>query len=133
MATGNVSYCDGVFVTLQGARCYIHLAEDYGVDDVVGVNEFFQILTFCQLVAFVSLCRVHNADIHLAEDYDVDDLVDVIEGSRVYVPAIYVVNKIDQITLEELEVMDKLPHYCPVSGDAVDLIWLDHICMICFL
>jgi ribosome-interacting GTPase 1 len=58
---------------------------------------------------------VHNADIHLAEDYDVDDLVDVIEGSRVYVPAIYVVNKIDQITLEELEVMDKLPHYCPVS------------------
>jgi ribosome-interacting GTPase 1 len=32
------------------------------------------------------------------------------------VPAIYVVNKIDQITLEELEVMDKLPHYCPVSA-----------------
>lgn len=60
-------------------------------------------------------CRIHNGDIHLAEDYDIDDLVDVIEGSRVYIPAIYVVNKIDQITLEELEVMDKLPHYCPVS------------------
>ena len=60
--------------------------------------------------------RVHNADVHMAEDYDIDDLVDVIEGSRVYVPAIYVVNKIDQITIEELEVMDKLPHYCPVRG-----------------
>ena len=59
--------------------------------------------------------RVHNADIHMADDYEIDDLVDVIEGSRVYVPAIYVVNKIDQITIEELEVMDKLPHYCPVS------------------
>jgi hypothetical protein len=59
-------------------------------------------------------CRIHNADIHLTEDYDLDDLVDVIEGSRVYIPAIYVVNKIDQITLEELEVMDKLPHYCAV-------------------
>ncbi len=59
--------------------------------------------------------RIHNADIHLAEDYDLDDLVDVIEGSRLYIPAIYVVNKIDQITLEELEVMDRLPHYCPVS------------------
>lgn len=35
--------------------------------------------------------------------------------SRVYVPALYVVNKIDQITLEELEVMDRLPHYVPVS------------------
>lgn len=29
-------------------------------------------------------------------------------------PCIYVVNKIDQITLEELEILDKLPHYCPV-------------------
>jgi ribosome-interacting GTPase 1 len=34
----------------------------------------------------------------------------------VYVPALYVVNKIDQITLEELEVMDRLPHYVPVSN-----------------
>lgn len=51
--------------------------------------------------------RIHNADIHMADDYDLDDLVDTIEGSRIYVPAIYVVNKIDQITIEELEVMDK--------------------------
>jgi ribosome-interacting GTPase 1 len=41
--------------------------------------------------------RVHNADIFMSDDYEVDDLVDVIEGSRVYVPAIYVVNKIDQV------------------------------------
>jgi C-terminal region of MMR_HSR1 domain len=60
--------------------------------------------------------RIHNADIHFSEDYDLDDLVDAIEGSRIYIPAIYVVNKIDQITLEELEVMDKLPHYCPVCA-----------------
>lgn len=43
--------------------------------------------------------RCHNADVHMREDCDVDDLVDVIEGSRVYIPAIYAVNKIDQITL----------------------------------
>eukprot|EP00879_Flechtneria_rotunda_P011047 GHRR01011543.1.p1 GENE.GHRR01011543.1~~GHRR01011543.1.p1 ORF type:complete len:369 (+),score=86.70 GHRR01011543.1:1519-2625(+) len=74
--------------------------------------------------------KIHNADIHLAEDYDIDDLVDVIEGSRVYVPAIYVVNKIDQITLEELEVMNKLPHYCPVCAyhewnldGLVEMVW----------
>jgi ribosome-interacting GTPase 1 len=42
-------------------------------------------------------CRIHNADIHMIEDYDVDDLVDVIEGSRIYIPCIYVVNKIDQV------------------------------------
>jgi hypothetical protein len=27
----------------------------------------------------------------MAEDYDIDDLVDTIEGSRIYIPAIYVV------------------------------------------
>lgn len=42
---------------------------------------------------------MHNADIHFGDDYDVDELVDVIEGSRVYVPAIYVINKIDQVGL----------------------------------
>ena len=36
----------------------------------------------------------------MGDDYDVDDLVDVIEGSRVYIPAIYVVNKIDQVCLK---------------------------------
>ena len=37
-------------------------------------------------------------------------------SSSVYVPAIYVINKIDQITLEELNVMQRLPHYCPVCA-----------------
>ncbi|KAL0350006.1 UNVERIFIED_CONTAM: Developmentally-regulated G-protein 3 [Sesamum radiatum] len=58
--------------------------------------------------------RIHNADINLRYDATADDLIDVIEGSRVYMPCIYAINKIDQITLEELEILDKLPHYCPV-------------------
>lgn len=58
--------------------------------------------------------RIHNADISLWYDATADDLIDVIEGSRIYMPCIYAVNKIDQITLEELEILDKLPHYCPV-------------------
>lgn len=41
--------------------------------------------------------RIHNADVHMRGDYDIDDLVDVIEGSRIYVPCIYVINKIDQV------------------------------------
>lgn len=74
--------------------------------------------------------RVHNADVHMKDDYDVDDLIDVIEGSRVYIPCIYAVNKIDQITLEELNVLDRLPHYCPVCAyhewnldGLVEMIW----------
>ncbi len=34
----------------------------------------------------------------MRDDCDLDDLVDVIEGSRIYIPAIYVINKIDQVT-----------------------------------
>lgn len=64
--------------------------------------------------AICSEYRMHNADISLRYDATADDLIDVIEGSRVYIPCIYVINKIDQITLEELEILDKLPHYCPI-------------------
>ncbi|KAJ9177689.1 hypothetical protein P3X46_012880 [Hevea brasiliensis] len=60
--------------------------------------------------------RIHNADITLKYDATADDLIDVIEGSRIYMPCIYAANKIDQITLEELEILDKLPHYCPISA-----------------
>ena len=80
--------------------------------------------------AVCSEYRIHNADVYMRDDCDVDELVDVIEGSRVYIPAIYVINKIDQITLEELNVMSRLPHYCPVCAyhewnldGLVDMIW----------
>ena len=44
--------------------------------------------------------RIHNADITLRLDATAEDLIDVIEGNRVYVPCIYVLNKIDQISIE---------------------------------
>ena len=44
--------------------------------------------------------RIHNADITLRYDACIEDLVDVIEGNRVYIPCIYVLNKIDQISIQ---------------------------------
>lgn len=93
--------------------------------------------------AVLSEYRIHNADISLRYDATVDDLIDVIEGNRfallvpyfthvwlrlstvvtlhfsicrVYIPCIYALNKIDQLTLEELDVIDKIPHYVPISA-----------------
>ncbi len=43
-------------------------------------------------------------------------LIDVIEGNRVYIPCLYVVNKIDAITMEELEILDRIPNYVPISA-----------------
>lgn len=37
---------------------------------------------------------MHNADITLRYDATSDDLIDVIEGNRIYVPCIYLLNKI---------------------------------------
>ena len=46
--------------------------------------------------------KIQHADVKLHDDCTDEDLIDVIEGSRVYVPCIYAINKIDQITVEEL-------------------------------
>lgn len=45
--------------------------------------------------------RIASCDVRLTKDSTVDELIDAIEGNRVYIPAIYVLNKIDSITIEE--------------------------------
>ena len=60
--------------------------------------------------------KLSNADIHIRGDHNIDELIDVIEGNRIYVPCIYVLNKIDQISIEELDIIDKCPHYVPISA-----------------
>lgn len=64
-----------------------------------------------------------------------DDIIDVIElqrGARppVYVPCLYVLNMIDRITIEELDLLDKVPHYVMISAghgwgldDLLEKIW----------
>jgi len=60
--------------------------------------------------------KIHHADITVRCDATVDDLVDIIEGNRKYVPCLYVLNMIDKITIEELDVLDKVPHYVMCSA-----------------
>ena len=60
--------------------------------------------------------KINNAEIVLRGRCGVDDLIDAIEGNRVYIPALYVINKIDQITIEELDLWDQIPNYVLVSA-----------------
>lgn len=60
--------------------------------------------------------KLSNADIYFRQDATMDELIDVIEGNRIYVPCIYVLNKIDQISIEELDIIDRCPHYVPISA-----------------
>lgn len=80
--------------------------------------------------------RIHNADITLRYDATTEDLIDVIEGNRVYIPCVYVLNKIDQISIEELDIIYKIPHCVPISAhhkwnfdDLLEKMW-EYLCLI---
>lgn len=61
--------------------------------------------------------KIHCADVILSEpNLTVDQLIDEIEGNRIYIPCIYVLNKIDQISIEELELVYKVPKAVPISA-----------------
>jgi small GTP-binding protein len=60
--------------------------------------------------------RIMSADVRFNCDATSDQLIDVIEGNRVYTPALYVLNKIDQITIEELDILYQMPNVVPISA-----------------
>ena len=39
-----------------------------------------------------------------------------VNGDCKYMPALYVMNKIDQLTIEELDIIDQMPHHVPISS-----------------
>lgn len=66
--------------------------------------------------SILSEYKMHNVEVIFKCDATADDLIDVIEGNRVYIPAIYCLNKIDQISIEELDIIYKIPHAVPLSA-----------------
>eukprot|EP00455_Lapot_gusevi_P028216 TRINITY_DN3000_c0_g1_i11.p1 TRINITY_DN3000_c0_g1~~TRINITY_DN3000_c0_g1_i11.p1 ORF type:complete len:218 (+),score=82.73 TRINITY_DN3000_c0_g1_i11:115-768(+) len=82
------------------------------------------------VVAICKEYRIVSADITFRCDATSDQLIDVIEGNRKYIPCLYVLNKIDEITIEELNLLDKVPHYVPICAarewnfdELLDKIW----------
>jgi len=66
-----------------------------------------------------SICheyRVTNCNLVFNCDADVEDLIDVILGNRIYIPAIFVLNCIDLVTIEELAIISELPMSIPVCA-----------------
>lgn len=60
--------------------------------------------------------KINCAEVILREDITVDQFIDVIEGNRSYIPVLYVFNKIDALTIEELDILDQMPNYVPISS-----------------
>jgi len=71
-----------------------------------------------EIHAICSEYKISNADVAIRQPgATADDLVDVIEGNRVYIPALYVLNKIDAISIEELDLLYKIPNSVPISSN----------------
>ncbi|SCU64394.1 ribosome-interacting GTPase 2, putative [Trypanosoma equiperdum] len=73
---------------------------------------------------------IHNADVIIREDITIDQFIDVIEGNRKYMPCLYIYNKIDTITMEEMDRLSRLPHSVVLSlhwdlnvDEVIDEIW----------
>lgn len=49
------------------------------------------------------------------EDATADDFIDVIEGNRRYIRCLYVYNKIDVLSIQEVDALARLPMSIPVS------------------
>lgn len=59
--------------------------------------------------------KLHNAHVKFNGDYDVDDLIDTIEGNRHYVKCLYVYNKIDTISIEDVNDIVAQPQNACIS------------------
>ena len=60
--------------------------------------------------------RINSCEITLRCDATMDELIDALEGNRIYIPALYVLNKIDSISIEELNLLARIPKVVPISG-----------------
>ncbi|KAL1116221.1 hypothetical protein AAG570_005716, partial [Ranatra chinensis] len=59
--------------------------------------------------------KIFNAEVLFRDDCTMDDLIDVILGNRMYIPCLYVYNKIDQISIEEVDRIARQPNSVVVS------------------
>ncbi len=67
-----------------------------------------------EVMAVLNEYGYYSADVVFRQDAILDDLIDVIEGNRVYIPAIVVVNKIDLVDKNKV----KLPvDFIPISAE----------------
>jgi ribosome-interacting GTPase 1 len=71
-----------------------------------------------EIKAVLNEYRMANADVAIRCDATIDDVIDIIEAkSRSYIPVIYALNKIDAITIEELDLLYRIPNACPISSE----------------
>lgn len=67
------------------------------------------------IVSILHEYKIFNADVIFRDDCSMDDFIDVLMGNCVYMPCLYVYNKIDQISMEEVNRLARLPYSVVIS------------------
>lgn len=71
-----------------------------------------------EIKAVMGEYKISSADVAIRCDATIDDLIDVLEAkSRSYIPVIYALNKIDSVSIEELDLLYRIPNACPISAE----------------
>lgn len=71
-----------------------------------------------EIKAVMNEYKISSADIAIRCDATIDDLIDILEAkSRSYIPVVYVLNKIDAISIEELDLLYRIPNAVPISSE----------------
>lgn len=100
-----------------------------------GYKMHVSFLHACSSSCPLTLPPSQNCDVLLREDITVDQFIDVVLGTRKYMPCLYVYNKIDSISLEEMDKLARRPHSIVVSCELnlnldrlLDRIWVSRVC-----
>ncbi len=88
---------------------------DFGLLQSIRSFELFAKPTFVLFVCAFNILSLNVFLFIFREDCSADDLIDVIVGNRVYMPCLYVYNKVDQISIEELDRLARIPHTVVIS------------------
>jgi len=59
--------------------------------------------------------KLHNCDIMIREDITTDEFIDVLIGTRKYIPCLYAYNKIDAVSLEQVNKLARQDHTAVIS------------------
>uniref|UniRef100_A0A8C4SJK4 Developmentally regulated GTP binding protein 2 n=1 Tax=Erpetoichthys calabaricus TaxID=27687 RepID=A0A8C4SJK4_ERPCA len=81
--------------------------------------------------------KIFNAEVLFREDCSPDEFIDVIVGNRVYMPCLYVYNKVDQISMEEVDRLARRPNSVVISCGMklnldylLEMLW-EYLALIC--
>jgi len=93
----------GVRKTKGGGIHLIKAAKQTHLDDA-------SIMAICREYRYVSV------ELTLRQDCTAEDIIDVLDGRVVYIPCVFVLNMIDKISIEELDILARMPHVVPISA-----------------